>query len=95
MQEGGSDVTSSAVRASLTDRSAVSDKAATLSLDDQLERAARDLVCANMIDDWQRCQRETAAIRARIASIKAQFAERDERRYLETAVGLMGDRHAG
>lgn len=57
MQEGGSDVTSSAVRASLTDRSAVSDKAATLSLDHQLER--------------------------------------DERRYLETAVGLMGDRHAG
>lgn len=94
---GGSDVTSSAARASLTDRSAVSDKAATLSLDEQLERAERDLVCAEMIDNYSRMIRETDAARARIRRIKAAIADRDarsEREHIEDAVLALGDRCA-
>lgn len=64
-------------------------------LEDQLERAKHDLFCAQMIDDWTRCQREMAVCERRIASIKRQIAERDERQHIENAVSSLGDRHAG
>lgn len=64
-------------------------------LEEQLERAERDLICAKMIDDWPRCQRETAECERRIASIKRQIAERDERQHVENGVAALGDRHAG
>ena len=48
-----------------------------ISLEEQLERAHRDLVCAQMIDDWTRCQRETAECERRIAEIKKQIEARD------------------
>jgi len=65
------------------------------SFEEQLAVAERDLICAKMIDDWTRCQRETAECERRIASIKRQIAERDERQHLENAVSSLGDRHAG
>lgn len=52
-------------------------RALSPSLEEQLGRAERDLVCAQMIDEWSRCQRETELARARIASIKKQMEERD------------------
>ncbi|MCO5144588.1 MAG: hypothetical protein M9895_00265 [Aquamicrobium sp.] len=64
-------------------------------LEEQLARAERDLVCASMIDDWTRCQRETAECERHIASIKRQIAERDERQHIENACASLGDRHAG
>jgi len=64
-------------------------------LEEQLERAESDLICAQMIDDWTRCQREMAVCERRIASIKRQIAERDERQHLENGVASLGDRHAG
>lgn len=64
-------------------------------LEEHLERAERDLICAKMIDDWTRCQRETAECERRIASIKRQIAERDEREHVENACAALGDRHAG
>lgn len=65
------------------------------SLEEQLAVAERDLICAQMIDDWARCQRETAECERRIASIKRQIAERDERQHLENSCAALGDRHAG
>lgn len=64
-------------------------------LEEQLERAKHELFCAQMIDDWSRCQRETAECERRITSIKRQIAERDERQHIENAVSSLGDRHAG
>lgn len=64
-------------------------------LEEQLERAKHDLFCAQMIDDWTRCQREMAVCERRIASIKRQIDERDERQHLENGVAALGDRHAG
>ena len=46
-------------------------------LEEQLERAQRDLICAQMIDDWTRCQSETEQCERRIASIKRQIEARD------------------
>lgn len=65
------------------------------SLEERLERAERGLICAQMIDDWTRCQRETSECERRIASIKRQIAERDERQHVENGVAALGDRHAG
>lgn len=64
-------------------------------LEDQLERAERDLICAKMIDSTSRMIAETAECERRIASIKRQIAERDERQHLENAVSSLGGRHAG
>lgn len=64
-------------------------------LEEQLERAKYDLFCAQMIDDWTRCQRETEECERRIASIKRQITERDEREHVENAVAaLNGGDHA-
>lgn len=64
-------------------------------LEEQLERAERDLICARMIDNWPRCQRETAECERRIASIKRQMAEREEREHVENAVAALGGDHVG
>lgn len=63
-------------------------------LEEQLERAERDLVCARMIDNWPRCQREMAECERRIAFLRSQIAERDERQHVSDAVLSKGDRHA-
>ncbi|TIM09177.1 hypothetical protein [Mesorhizobium sp.] len=51
------------------------------SLDDlrsELDRAERDLVCADMIDNFQRREIEMAAARRRRDTIKAQIAIFDD-----------------
>jgi hypothetical protein len=47
------------------------------SLEERLERAERELVCARMIDNWHRCQQETARYSRIVADLKRQIAERD------------------
>jgi hypothetical protein len=47
------------------------------SLEEQLERARHDLVCAQMIDSTARMLAETAACRKRVAEIERQIADRD------------------
>ena len=68
---------------------------AALSLEDHLERAERDLVCARMIDNTNRMWAEITECERRIAAIKRQISERDERQHVENAVSALGDRHAG
>jgi hypothetical protein len=63
-------------------------------LEEQLERAERDLVCAQMIDSTARMIAETEECERRIGSIKRQIAERDEREHVENAVAALGDDHA-
>lgn len=41
----------------------------------QLVLAEQNLLSASMIDNWERCQRETAQAQARVDSIKARIAE--------------------
>lgn len=48
-----------------------------ISLEEQLERAERDLVCARMIDSTARMIVETAKCEQRIAEIKKQIEARD------------------
>lgn len=65
------------------------------SLEERLERAERDLICAEIgIDNTARMIAETDRIRREIASIKRQIAERDEREHVENAVAALGDDHA-
>lgn len=64
-------------------------------LEEQLERAERDLICAQMIDSTARMIAETAECERRIASITRQIAERDESQHVENGVAALGDRHAG
>lgn len=67
-------------------------------LEEQLERAKHELFCAQMIDSTTRMIVETAECERRIASIKRQIDERDERderQHLENGVAALGDRHAG
>jgi hypothetical protein len=47
------------------------------SLEERLERAERELVCAEHIDNWSRCQQETARYSRIVADLKRQIAERD------------------
>jgi hypothetical protein len=47
------------------------------SLEERLERAERELVCARMIDNWHRCQQETARWSRIVTDLKRQIAERD------------------
>lgn len=54
-------------------------RALSPSLESQLAAAERDLMCAQRIDNWQRCQRETAAAQARISEIRKQMEARDAR----------------
>lgn len=44
----------------------------------KLDRAERDLLCADMIDNFDRWQRETARCRARVAELRAQIARIEE-----------------
>lgn len=46
-------------------------------LEEQLESAQRDLICAQMIDSTARMITETAECERRIASIKKQIEARD------------------
>lgn len=84
MMQGGRDVVGSAARAVPFDSSAVSDKAANnstvvveRSLEERLERAEAELACCPYIDNWSRCQQETARWSRIVADLKRQIAERD------------------
>lgn len=46
-------------------------------LERRLERAERELECAKFIDNWSRCQQETARWSRIVADLKRQIAERD------------------
>jgi hypothetical protein len=47
------------------------------SLEERLERAERELECAKFIDNWSRCQYETARYTRIVTDLKRQIAERD------------------
>lgn len=63
-------------------------------LEEQLERAEMDLVRADYTESTAKMLREKEEARARIAAIRKQIAERDERQHLESAVSALGDNHA-
>lgn len=57
------------------------------SLEDQLAQAERSLICAGMIDNFARMEREAAYWSGRVAEIKRQIA--DESAYLRSAVDAL------